>query len=768
MTTGQPIKVPSDRNKYDNEFMENLRLQIKLNDANLQANRLYTSTGQLPASTQMADTRTVAEKLADVEGLKRSIVADLSPIAETSFAFAIIEGVINSPLNVDNSLFRYLAQNAPQIGQQLSKKYKFGIAGNANDVAIIVEFLEDAYNKTRNTFQTIKGYMNSSTNLRNNNTNLQDQIISEFKFFLQRLYQIEDFVRNKYGNVFNELFEKGRQLISDILLNLPNQQQMNQILSDMALHSQEQIHNLPRVARNQVEREYLDSHNRLWAETGKFTYDENTIKNVIDMLAKLPNPDTVRTLLNNLEKGFKLGDINIVEQTLISIDRLFHDWIESDQRDPTPFQRTLRDFRGRFLSEANQEIAQRNELNRISTIQQIKDQKEANRRDVNAQRVYVINPNSDPIPTIQGIPTRKDIKTGLDPKDPNKAEHDEYINQARKNDYDNYAESDYDYGSVTGSDYGFGTGGEGECAPGDVGCFEGLKSVLGLSSGEQKSNPKFEDVGKSSSMFSGKNPIKGVSNIMSGNKSREDYISRTLKGLDIPQLNELIDHLWHGSNLLEKQHLQREDIEKLIASPSLEAKKSIINAALISQSKDLYDPRQGKDINPIGINGLGLKKVKKGRGLVADYRDFGINKINHKKLNDGILTIRRKSNVNIPDMPSKRISRKLQKIITHISGGGVPDFNDINNLDDHEKDYLHKLISKSNLNDRLSVPAPSKDQEEKDFHQFEVMKGEILSGNDSKEMVKKFKALILKLSKQNVLPKTEVNELLSDLLSLGY
>ena len=127
MTTGQPIRVPSDRNKYNNEFMENLRLQIRINDANLQANRLFINTGQLPPSTQMADTRSTSEKLADVEGLKRSIVADLSPVAEPAFAYAIIEGVMKSPLNIDNSLFRYLAQNAQQLGQQLSKKYKFGI-----------------------------------------------------------------------------------------------------------------------------------------------------------------------------------------------------------------------------------------------------------------------------------------------------------------------------------------------------------------------------------------------------------------------------------------------------------------------------------------------------------------------------------------------------------------------------------------------------------------------------------------------------------------
>jgi len=105
MTTGQPIKVPSDRNKYDNEFMENLRLQIKLNDQNLQANRLYANTGQLPPSTQMTDTRSTSEKLADVEGLKSSIVADLKPLAEPAFAFNIVNSVMKSPLNVDNSFF---------------------------------------------------------------------------------------------------------------------------------------------------------------------------------------------------------------------------------------------------------------------------------------------------------------------------------------------------------------------------------------------------------------------------------------------------------------------------------------------------------------------------------------------------------------------------------------------------------------------------------------------------------------------------------------
>jgi hypothetical protein len=48
------------------------------------------------------------------------------------------------------------------------------------------------------------------------------------------------------------------------------------------------------------------------------------------------------------------------------------------------------------------------------------------------------------------------------------------------------------------------------------------------------------------------------------------------------------------------------------------------------------------------------------------------------------------------------------------------------------------------------------------------MKGQIMSGNDSKELVKKFKILVRKLGKQNLLPKNEVEELLDLLQDLGY
>ena len=211
------------------------------------------------------------------------------------------------------------------------------------------------------------------------------------------------------------------------------------------------------------------------------------------------------------------------------------------------------------------------------------------------------------------------------------------------------------------------------------------------------------------------------------------------------------------------------------------ALRAVINPNVVdavSLANDLIND-QNYQLGNLQIAGLGLKKKRVGRPLgsgivkskpvrIPTFVGFGINEINNKQLSNGILKIRRSTGTNYMDMPSRRISNNLQCIIRTIMGGGVPQYNELGKLDEDEKNYLHKIISRSNLTDRLSVPAPSKDQQEKDIHSFEVMKGQILSGNDSVELVKKFKLLTRKLSRQGLLPKADVDELLDTLTDLGY
>ena len=94
-----------------------------------------------------------------------------------------------------------------------------------------------------------------------------------------------------------------------------------------------------------------------------------------------------------------------------------------------------------------------------------------------------------------------------------------------------------------------------------------------------------------------------------------------------------------------------------------------------------------------------------------------------------------------------------------------PSYDEIKNLNESEKEQLYKIVQYAKLEDQFEVPSPEID---KDNNQFEIMKGEILAGNDSKQMIKDFKLLLLKLMNNQRIPRKEAQELLTDLATMGY
>ena len=176
------------------------------------------------------------------------------------------------------------------------------------------------------------------------------------------------------------------------------------------------------------------------------------------------------------------------------------------------------------------------------------------------------------------------------------------------------------------------------------------------------------------------------------------------------------------------------------------------------------DPETGKGIGR-GMRGRGLST-----GVKATERfvPFGRYVINQHRLNSDIVAVKRPAGSCIKDFPSCRVGKNLGKVIRKIAGGGLPKFEEFEVLDDGERAYLHKLAKSSNILDRLSIPAPDKDEGQKMIDDFELMKGEIMAGNDNKDMIKKFKILLMKLSNTQQLPKSQVRDILFDLTSMGF
>jgi hypothetical protein len=671
MTTGQPINLPSDRNKYNNEFMESLQLQIDLNQKNLEVNRLYKETGQLPASTQMMDTRSNEEKLMDVEKLKQSIISDLAPVAEPMFAVSVIQGVLNSPLNVNNSLFRYLAQNASSFATSLSQKYKFGIAGDANDVEIIVQFLEDTYIKTKNSFQSIKSYINSNTNEGNRtrsnvlSANDTDNIKTELQDLQKRLSYLADDPNIQGTPMMNELF-RFLTNINTIERFLPTSTQMDMVIKNLTEHIHHQV---------------------------PLPINENLlIEVVMGILKKLPKLSSLQTLTDRLERSLKERDNRSLLQCIDGIDKLFVN-INSD---PAIIQELI-NFRNTFLDRADQEIQEAEYVNQVQSTNRIAQENLNRRMERNAQRVYVVNPADDAV-HVQGFnpglggPVLGAVPPALAPAVP---------------------------------------------AP-----------VPAMPAG----------------------PVR-VNNGQLDQRQWGDYVQQMVMALSDVNLDALYRGIPNDPNLrnIDALRYQFNDPNATRA----DKQRTCIQALTLNFGNNRYGPHAG--VGNILHNralGLGLSKtVKKGKGISKGkdlFVPFGNNEVNFTSLEKDILSLRRKSKSNLMGLPSKHISKPMKNIVNNIIGGKIANYNDIQSLTDDEKNYLHKIVNKSNLQDRLSVPSPSKDQAEKDKHEWEVMQGEILAGNDSHELVKKFKVLTLKLTRQKLLPRSEVNELMEDLISLGY
>lgn len=182
----------------------------------------------------------------------------------------------------------------------------------------------------------------------------------------------------------------------------------------------------------------------------------------------------------------------------------------------------------------------------------------------------------------------------------------------------------------------------------------------------------------------------------------------------------------------------------------------------IEQMRDPF-PESNKKMSGGSLYSNNIEGVKR----VDRFIPFGKYLINKKQLDKNIVAIKRKGGSIVNMLPSQRVSNNVANILRKMISGGNLSYDEINELTDDEKRYLNKVSRLSEL-DKIMIPTPDKTHEEKLINEFEILKGQILAGNDNPELVKKFKTLILKLSKMELLPKAQVNNLLMDLLNLGH
>jgi hypothetical protein len=176
-------------------------------------------------------------------------------------------------------------------------------------------------------------------------------------------------------------------------------------------------------------------------------------------------------------------------------------------------------------------------------------------------------------------------------------------------------------------------------------------------------------------------------------------------------------------------------------------------------------PTKPKVIKPYrqSIAHLVDKPVEKSK----PYTQFGRNFINkHRLEGEGIVAYRQPSGNTIPTLPSEKVSQKLAKVVRTLVGKGIPSYEDIASLSKEDKQKLHHICKTCKV-DSPAIPK-MKGEGEQEEDRFNILRGEIIAGNDSPKIAKEFKVMLMKFMNEGRIPRRQANEILQELLALGH
>jgi rRNA-processing protein FCF1 len=147
------------------------------------------------------------------------------------------------------------------------------------------------------------------------------------------------------------------------------------------------------------------------------------------------------------------------------------------------------------------------------------------------------------------------------------------------------------------------------------------------------------------------------------------------------------------------------------------------------------------------------------------YKEFGKFMINFVLLDDNILLIKyKKSYAPVPSLRRTIISDELKDMIIYLFDTGEIDYQSGQKLSKSEKDIFDLLIIKAGLKTQLKYNKEKmKDTAEDIIEEFNILKGQIIAGNDNPEIKDKIKDVLSKLVNLNKINVETADDIINDL-----
>jgi hypothetical protein len=202
--------------------------------------------------------------------------------------------------------------------------------------------------------------------------------------------------------------------------------------------------------------------------------------------------------------------------------------------------------------------------------------------------------------------------------------------------------------------------------------------------------------------------------------------------------------------------------------PMNQAQLDNINSITMTNLKKLEE-ELGKKIARANMNllqkGSGVQKVDTWNKL----EPFGRYLILIPKLEKNILALRYKSKNTLKHFPDKMVSNQFAKIIWTILQTGQFSKEAYNDLSKDEQKHLDTVIILTKSEKGLGVDLQGKYTDPKrkeNIERFQLLRNQIIAGNDSKEVLKELKALLLKFIAEKSISRAQAEQTLYEIVAL--
>jgi hypothetical protein len=681
-----------------------LALQSNIDDKNLQANKIFKKTGVAP--NQPTDQRTTSEKLADLQRLKIDVRSQLGQIMDGENANRLVEAL-------DDDNLTFLAQHMDEIVKDVKPKYKYGITAE-----IFARYLDAYINRAERTNEVNFGLQQAA----GANLILGVQQILGDMVRPQDLQMLARYLRDHTNDINRQLYGALMRDITQLIQVLPTAQDLQQMENTLDANT-----------RNMFQQELNDA------------------------LQNVPTRDQMTDMIRDLQQSIGRNDVQRSNQIAEALRQI----LAMNPATQRQLESMKQEISGRLVG--LQSSVNENNIQSIAVEDSLRDI-ESGMFDMAQKSKEEFRAELEDALKAMGVRSRAEISTAiryltdklgeLSEKQADQIVDSVLLKLSVKVDKGKVSKDDIDEAFA-----------EAEAEEGGGGAMVVARTMPAkdITLAEQAAIRNM--ITPSSQFINSGMPEKGL------RKAVLSYI-QDLKRLIPPRYRAMLKS-YESLGLPRGKSITNATLPEL-----LEAVKAVNEMASdlvggdvkFSQGYGLHKPRiTGRGLSrQVRENVLPFTDFSKGIMPQDKYIPIGKHFIDHHRLNDDIINIKRHNGVNISGIPVRRVSKHMGEVMRTIIGNGIPSYNQIDKLTEDEKKHLHKIAKETNILDRLHIPSPTKEEDDQDINQFEVLKGEILCGNDGSETVKKFKLLIMRMMNKGLLPKGQAREILLELATLGH